>query len=516
MFPRQVVRVVTPGTVVEPGLLPGDANNYLAASWSKPGRRERAGVAYADITTGEFAATELSGADIHAVLRAELARLRPAEVLHPEALRPAGRRPRASDPLAGLALRARPLPGSPAAPLPGGLAGWLRPARPAPGGARRRRHRAVSGETQPAALTLLTGLSIYSLSDFMTLDAATRRNLELTETLRSGAVKGSLLGVLDHTVTPMGRRLLRQWVSKPCWMSPRCIRRARRGWSASPGWPAARRAAPRPQAAGRPGAPGQPHPRRHCPAARPGRHARNPLASPAGACAPCCPIRTPPWPPCWATCTCATLSSTCSKPPWTTIRRHPAEHRRHPPRLLGRAGRRGGALPPRPRVDRQPGGGRARAHGHQVAQGRLQQGLWLLHRGHPRQRRCHPRRIHPQADAGQRRALHHPRDEGIRDPGAQRRGAHPRDRSAPVPGDLRPAGRLRPALAGHGPRPGPAGCARLPGRGRRPERLRPPAGRRGRRARDPRRAPPGGRAEPERRALCAQRCRSSRTASACA
>ncbi|MBN2499708.1 MAG: DNA mismatch repair protein MutS, partial [Anaerolineales bacterium] len=61
----------------------------------------------------------------------------------------------------------------------------------------------------------LTGLSSYSLHEFMTLDANTRRNLELTETIRHGTVKGSLLGVLDHTVTPMGRRLLHQWVGKP-------------------------------------------------------------------------------------------------------------------------------------------------------------------------------------------------------------------------------------------------------------------------------------------------------------
>jgi DNA mismatch repair protein MutS len=49
----------------------------------------------------------------------------------------------------------------------------------------------------------------------MTLDAATRRNLELTETIRQGDVQGSLLSVLDATVTPMGRRMIRQWVSKP-------------------------------------------------------------------------------------------------------------------------------------------------------------------------------------------------------------------------------------------------------------------------------------------------------------
>jgi DNA mismatch repair protein MutS len=62
---------------------------------------------------------------------------------------------------------------------------------------------------------LLTRLSQYTLDEFMTLDPATRRNLELTETLRGGQIKGSLLGVLDATVTAMGARLLRQWVHQP-------------------------------------------------------------------------------------------------------------------------------------------------------------------------------------------------------------------------------------------------------------------------------------------------------------
>ena len=69
-------------------------------------------------------------------------------------------------------------------------------------------------ETQPDALNLLTGLRSYSISEFMNLDAATRRNLELTETLR-GERKGSLLGVLDQAITPMGKRLIHQWVSQP-------------------------------------------------------------------------------------------------------------------------------------------------------------------------------------------------------------------------------------------------------------------------------------------------------------
>jgi DNA mismatch repair protein MutS len=229
IFPRQVTRVVTPGTVTEPGLLPGDANNYLAcvvveSETGSPGRAEgagraggssKAGIAYVDITTGEFAASELGGEDIQAVVRAELARLRPAEVLHPDTLALRD----------GLNSHLTSWPGwrfeqgrcqeallshFQAAALDGfGLRGMGLAVRAA--GAILQ----YLGETQPASLKLLTSMSTYSLSEFMVLDAATRRNLELTETLRGGTVKGSLLGVLDHSVTAMGKRLLRQWVSKP-------------------------------------------------------------------------------------------------------------------------------------------------------------------------------------------------------------------------------------------------------------------------------------------------------------
>src|SRR5512143_78021 len=83
IFPRKVTRVVTPGTVIEPGLLTGDSNNYLVAvvrsDSTSPGE-PKAAVAYADITTGEFAATQLP----EAALRAEIARLHPAEIIHPD------------------------------------------------------------------------------------------------------------------------------------------------------------------------------------------------------------------------------------------------------------------------------------------------------------------------------------------------------------------------------------------------------------------------------------------------
>src|SRR5205823_8678049 len=77
---RAVVRVVSPGTIAEPGLLVGHENNYLAAV--RPAD-EAVGLAYVDVTTGEFAVTEFSGPERSADLTAELHRTRPAECLHP-------------------------------------------------------------------------------------------------------------------------------------------------------------------------------------------------------------------------------------------------------------------------------------------------------------------------------------------------------------------------------------------------------------------------------------------------
>ncbi|GAB4547121.1 MAG: DNA mismatch repair protein MutS [Anaerolineales bacterium] len=207
IFPRKVVRVVTPGTVTESTLLPGDANNYLAAVCVDAGS---AALAYCDVTTGEFAVTELP----LEALRAELTRLRPAELIYPDN----------QTLLDGLNLHATALPawkfeaGKCSDTLRthfhvSSLAGFGLKENGAPA--------RVSGaivhylkETQPGALTLLNSLRHYSLNEFMTLDAATRRNLELDETLR-GERKGSLLGSLDYSITPMGKRLIHQWVSQP-------------------------------------------------------------------------------------------------------------------------------------------------------------------------------------------------------------------------------------------------------------------------------------------------------------
>lgn len=212
LFPREVIRVVTPGTVVEPNLLPSGRNNFLACHFLQDGK---AGLAYVDISTGELAATELSGSNVEVLLRAELERLSPAELLIsdtsdvkevpefnltriPNWYFESGRAQeliktqfRVSN-LEGLGLKTYPL----AVRATGALLKFLK-------------------ETQKGLLEIELSFSTYSLSDFMVLDAETRRNLELTETLRDGKTEWSLLGILDKTQTPMGKRLLRSWVNKP-------------------------------------------------------------------------------------------------------------------------------------------------------------------------------------------------------------------------------------------------------------------------------------------------------------
>ena len=212
LFSREVVRVVTPGTVVEPNLLPSGRNNYLACVYTQ---EKSAGLAYVDVSTGEFAATELTDQDVFVQLRAEFRRLSPAEVLISDAASLPGDidgnhtvipnwyfEPGRSQELIktrfqvssleGLGLKSLPL----AVKAVGALLKYLQ-------------------ETQKGLAEVQFSFSTYSLSDFMVLDAETRRNLELTETLRDNKPEGSLLGALDRTKTPMGKRMLRSWVNKP-------------------------------------------------------------------------------------------------------------------------------------------------------------------------------------------------------------------------------------------------------------------------------------------------------------
>jgi DNA mismatch repair protein MutS len=209
MIERRVTRVVTPGTVLEEGLIDGRHNNFLAAVVADG---ERCGLAYADVSTGEFATTCLPEAE----LRAELTRLHPAELLvggeDAPSLDGVCESITALDAQA-VSLRAaseRLLAHFRSSTLePYGCAN-LPPAICAAAAVLR-----YLQETQPDGAALIARLSTYSTADHMTLDPQTRRNLEIFESSRDGGRDGSLIAAVDATRTAMGGRLLRQRLSQP-------------------------------------------------------------------------------------------------------------------------------------------------------------------------------------------------------------------------------------------------------------------------------------------------------------
>lgn len=204
---REVIRIISPGTVMESNLLSDKSNNYLLAVTKE---KNKYGLAYADASTGEFKVTEIEDEE---KLLDEINRIGPAEIL-------------ISD------LVDIPLSGKPASAfkdtydteaaeeklkvffkvnslnsfgLESVKAGWGAAA-------------AILDYIKEAQKTNLDQLRIiqpYHTSEFMFVDAATRRNLELTQTIRDKSHVGSLLWVLDKTKTSMGARLLRQWVLQP-------------------------------------------------------------------------------------------------------------------------------------------------------------------------------------------------------------------------------------------------------------------------------------------------------------
>jgi len=208
LMERQVVRVVTPGTVVEGGLLDQRANNYLA---SLAVEGERAGIAYVDVSTGEFAVAQIDAE----LLPAELDRLRPAELVLPE-----GQEPPEGLQAAVSHLEAHRFDSEAAADLL--LTHFGAASLDAFGCADQPLAVAAAGavlaylqDNQRAVLGHITRLSTYNASAFMTLDSQTRRNLELFASVRQGPRTASLLSAIDLTKTSMGARLLRRWLGQP-------------------------------------------------------------------------------------------------------------------------------------------------------------------------------------------------------------------------------------------------------------------------------------------------------------
>ncbi len=206
---REIVRVITPGTVVDPAFLPAGRSNYLAAV-ALDG--QRVGVAHADISTGAFWCAEVDGRQYPDTARSELWRIAPAECLTAEdvtALRLPESTSVTLDPslfldaertlcqhfqvssVLALGLDERPLAARAAAAL-------VR----------------YTQRTNPQAVGLLNGLTVYDPTGHMVLDPMTRDHLELTRGPR-GRRDGTLLQTLDCTRTPMGGRLLAEWIGHP-------------------------------------------------------------------------------------------------------------------------------------------------------------------------------------------------------------------------------------------------------------------------------------------------------------
>ena len=215
---RDVIRVITPGTVTDEGMLDYERPNYLCALWLD-GRR--GGAAFCDVSTGEFCAADFPDfAEDHTLN--ELTRFSPNEAVLSAG---AAASRRVTDFIttrvecmyqvedAGFeyaaaerqllhhfgvsSLEELGLAGCEGAVrASGALLGYI-------------------GETQKCDMKHISRLDLFEGGRYMELDYATRRSLELTETMRSGEKSGSLLGILDFTKTPMGGRLLRSWLERP-------------------------------------------------------------------------------------------------------------------------------------------------------------------------------------------------------------------------------------------------------------------------------------------------------------
>ncbi len=215
---REVIKVISPGTLTEGEGLDAGVNNYLVAVTAS---RDEYGLAFTDITTGEFRFTQMEG---YAALANELGRIQPRELLVPETGSDAHRRVR--EDYAAVHCTAGPDEWFGAAAVRrlegAGLHGG--PSDEWPLGVRAAAAlRAYLEDRSPGAVPVLTVLEAYRAAHFLMLDEHAQANLELLQSF-DGSRRGSLLGVLEPACTAMGARELRKWILYPL-LDERGIRR---------------------------------------------------------------------------------------------------------------------------------------------------------------------------------------------------------------------------------------------------------------------------------------------------
>lgn len=214
---RDIIRVITPGTVMEQSMLDESRNNYICSMYSSD---KKIGICFCDISTGELYATDISGRDYYRILTNQLSSYSPREILFggdiinlkqlPEFIKSklsAGVEMLDDDKFELSLCREtveQQFPGEMhlisdkpvVISSVGALINYLR-------------------ETQMSGLERINHLEIYNESQYMRLDYNTQRNLELTQTMLSKTKRGSLLWVIDKTKTAMGKRLIRSWLDHP-------------------------------------------------------------------------------------------------------------------------------------------------------------------------------------------------------------------------------------------------------------------------------------------------------------
>ena len=228
---RDIIRVITPGTVMEGSMLDETKNNFICSLFV---RNRKAGVCFCDVSTGELYATQMEEKDLESSVKNELGRFMPKEIL-----------------IGGDAVKMKSLPDFIKDRLSTASVEMLEDSRyeydlceetllkqfekqsvEQLGLDGKEETVCCLGallsylqETQRTGLERMNLIDVYSGAQFMQLDLNNRRNLELLETMRSKEKKGSLLWVLDQTKTAMGKRLIRTWMEQPLVSCAQIIRR---------------------------------------------------------------------------------------------------------------------------------------------------------------------------------------------------------------------------------------------------------------------------------------------------
>ena len=211
---RDVIRVITPGTIIENEMLEAKENNYLASIITT---NDKLGFSYIDISTGEFNLTEFDNIQ---KIWDEIDRIQPKELIVEENLKNNDQYKRLKKDINFLVNNKKDLDTEKAYDIlidhfqTNSLAGFgceeMKAAILAAG-----EILLFLKETQKKILAHINRLNTYHLNEYMILDSATRRNLELSTTIRKNKKAGSLLDIIDKTITSMGGRLIKKWVNQP-------------------------------------------------------------------------------------------------------------------------------------------------------------------------------------------------------------------------------------------------------------------------------------------------------------